>query len=33
MSPLAETATAFVDIAHRIVWCTVATVDATGAPR
>jgi hypothetical protein len=33
MSSLAETAPAFIDIAHRIVWCTVATVDTTGAPR
>ena len=24
---------AFVDIAHRIVWCTVATVDRRGRPR
>jgi hypothetical protein len=33
MTSLADTATAFIDIAHRIVWCTVATVDATGSPR
>lgn len=33
MSSLAETAPAFVEIAHRIVWCTVATVDPAGAPR
>lgn len=33
MSSLAEAAAAFVAIAHRIVWCTVATIDATGAPR
>lgn len=33
MSSLADTAPAFVAIAHRIVWCTVATVDPTGAPR
>ena len=26
-------APAFVDMAHRIVWCTVATVDPSGAPR
>ncbi len=30
---LAETAPAFVSIAHRIVWATVATVDPSGAPR
>jgi general stress protein 26 len=33
MSSLAEIAPAFVDVAHRIVWCTVATVDTSGAPR
>jgi Pyridoxamine 5'-phosphate oxidase len=33
MSSLAVTAPAFVEIAHRIVWCTVATVDRSGAPR
>jgi hypothetical protein len=33
MSTLAETAPAFIETAHRIVWCTVATVDAGGAPR
>jgi hypothetical protein len=30
---LERAAPAFVDVAHRIVWATVATVDATGAPR
>jgi hypothetical protein len=33
MSSLAETAPAFVEMAHRIVWCTVATVDPDGRPR
>ncbi len=33
MSPLAATAPAFVETAHRIVWCTVATVDPDGRPR
>ncbi|HEX5691851.1 MAG TPA: pyridoxamine 5'-phosphate oxidase family protein [Roseiflexaceae bacterium] len=33
MTELAETAPAFVEMAHRIVWCTVATVDAQGRPR
>jgi general stress protein 26 len=33
MADLATTAPAFVDIAHRIVWATVATVDAHGDPR
>lgn len=33
MSTLAETAPAFVDMAHRIVWCTVATVTPEGTPR
>ena len=33
MSTLAEIAPAFVEIAHRIVWCTVATVDTKGRPR
>lgn len=33
MSPLAETAPAFVEIAHRIVWATVATVDDHERPR
>lgn len=30
---LNETAPAFVAVAHRIVWATVATVDPTGQPR
>ena len=30
---LDETAPAFVDVAHRIVWATVATVAASGEPR
>jgi hypothetical protein len=33
MSALSNVAPAFVQMAHRIVWCTVATTDATGAPR
>lgn len=33
MSDLATTAPAFVTMAHRIVWCTVATVDPAGQPR
>jgi len=33
MNSLAETAPAFVDMAHRIVWCGVATVDQRGRPR
>jgi hypothetical protein len=33
MSELARTATAFVEMAHRIVWATVATVDGRGRPR
>lgn len=33
MHTLAETAPEFVDMAHRIVWCTVATTDAGGRPR
>ena len=33
MTDLGEIAPAFVAIAHRIVWCTVATVDADGRPR
>ncbi len=32
MSSLEEIAPEFVAMAHRIVWCTVATVDATGTP-
>ena len=33
MSTLAETAPAFVSMAHQIVWCSAATVDAGGRPR
>lgn len=33
MTELASIAPAFVAMAHRIVWCTVATVDASGRPR
>ena len=33
MTELATIAPAFVEMAHRIVWCTVATVDPTGQPR
>lgn len=33
MADLAHAAPAFIDIAHRIVWATVATVDGDGAPR
>lgn len=33
MHPLTEVAPAFVEMAHRIVWCTVATVDREGRPR
>ena len=33
MADLAQTAPAFVDMAHKIVWCTVATVDKQGRPR
>ena len=33
MSSLADIAPAFVEIAHRIVWATVATVDAENRPR
>ncbi|MBI5087972.1 MAG: pyridoxamine 5'-phosphate oxidase family protein [Actinobacteria bacterium] len=33
MSDLSEVAPAFVTMAHRIVWCTAATVDRSGAPR
>lgn len=33
MHTLTDTAPAFVDMAHRIVWCTVATVDSDGRPR
>ncbi|WP_040492340.1 pyridoxamine 5'-phosphate oxidase family protein [Ilumatobacter nonamiensis] len=33
MSPLSVTAPAFVDMAHRIVWATVATISPSGQPR
>jgi hypothetical protein len=33
MSTLPETAPAFVEMAHRIVWASVATVDRAGRPR
>jgi hypothetical protein len=33
MSELAVTAPAFVEMAHRIVWATAATVDSAGRPR
>lgn len=33
MQPLETVAPAFVAMAHRIVWCTAATVDESGAPR
>jgi len=33
MHELSEVAPAFVAMAHRIVWCTVATVDTHGRPR
>jgi hypothetical protein len=33
MNTLSEVAPAFVEMAHRIVWCTAATVDALGRPR
>jgi hypothetical protein len=33
MNELSETAPAFVEMAHRLVWCTVATVDTRGRPR
>lgn len=33
MTPLAQTAPAFVAMAHSIVWASVATVDADGRPR
>jgi Pyridoxamine 5'-phosphate oxidase len=32
-TPLAEIAPAFVEMAHRIVWCTAATVTPHGRPR
>ena len=33
MNTLTETAPAFVEMAHRIVWASAATVDAQGRPR
>ena len=33
MPDLATVASAFIDMAHRIVWATVATVDSHGRPR
>lgn len=33
MTELGEIAPAFVEMAHRIVWCSVATVDSTNRPR
>lgn len=33
MNELADVAPAFVDMAHRIVWCSAATVDTHGRPR
>ena len=33
MNDLTEVAPAFVEMAHRIVWASVATVDAQGRPR
>ncbi|MDA1074491.1 MAG: pyridoxamine 5'-phosphate oxidase family protein [Proteobacteria bacterium] len=33
MAALNKTAPAFVEMAHRIVWCSVATVDSSGRPR
>lgn len=33
MNDLIEVAPAFVEMAHRIVWCSAATVDAQGRPR
>ena len=33
MTDLNEIAPAFVKMAHEIVWCTAATVDARGRPR
>ena len=33
MADLSDIAPAFVEMAHRIVWCTVATVDTKGRPR
>jgi hypothetical protein len=33
MNDLAQIASAFVEMAHQIVWCSVATVDRAGRPR
>ncbi len=33
MNELADVAPAFVEMAHQIVWCSVATVDRNGRPR
>lgn len=33
MTEFSQIAPAFVEMAHRIVWCTAATVDAKGRPR
>ena len=33
MNDLTEVAPAFVEMAHRIVWCSTATVDSQGRPR
>ena len=33
MQSLTEVAPAFIEMAHRIVWCSVATVDGQGRPR
>ncbi len=33
MTEYSNISRAFVEMAHRIVWCTVATVDADGSPR
>jgi hypothetical protein len=33
MKPLNKVAPAFVEMAHRIVWCSAATVDTSGRPR
>ena len=33
MNELAEVAPAFLEMAHRIVWCSAATVDVQGRPR
>jgi hypothetical protein len=32
MTALAEVAPAFIDMAHRVVWCVAATVDSRGNP-